>query len=100
MAMLLVFRLSQFHDLYHAVDEQRAIPTSALENEAIDATIADFSRAIESSEKAIFHAYLALFRAGITQHDTATSEHDKALRLQTLLGICITDLARIYNHRV
>src|SRR5947209_8421750 len=39
LATLLVVRLSQFHDLYHAVDEQRAIPTSALEHEAIDATI-------------------------------------------------------------
>src|SRR5205085_10542305 len=39
LSTLLVVRLSKFHDLYHTVDEQRAIPTSALENEAIDATI-------------------------------------------------------------
>lgn len=29
-ATLLVVRLSQFHELYHAVGEQRAIPISAL----------------------------------------------------------------------
>lgn len=38
-ATLLVVRLSQFHDLYRTVDEQRAIPTSALRSEGIDAAI-------------------------------------------------------------
>ncbi len=39
LATLLVVRLGQLHDLYRAVDEQRAISTSVLENESIDATI-------------------------------------------------------------
>src|SRR6266567_5035452 len=39
LAMLLVVRLGQLHDLYRAVDEQRAIPTSALQREGIDAAI-------------------------------------------------------------
>jgi tetratricopeptide (TPR) repeat protein len=39
LAMLLVVRLGQFHDLYRAVDEQRANPTSALQSESIDAAI-------------------------------------------------------------
>ena len=36
---LLVVRLGQLHDLYRAVDEQRAISTSVLENESIDAAL-------------------------------------------------------------
>lgn len=39
LATLLVVRLGQLHDLYRTVDEQRAISTSVLENESIDATI-------------------------------------------------------------
>jgi len=39
LATLLVMRLGQLHDLYRAVDEQRAISTSVLENESIDAAI-------------------------------------------------------------
>lgn len=39
LAMLLVVRLGQLHDLYRAVDEQRAIPASALQSEGIDAAI-------------------------------------------------------------
>lgn len=39
LATLLVVRLGQLHDLYRAVDEQRAISTSVLVNESIDATI-------------------------------------------------------------
>ncbi len=39
LAMLLIVRLGQLHDLYRAVDEQRAIPTSALRSESIDAAI-------------------------------------------------------------
>jgi tetratricopeptide (TPR) repeat protein len=39
LAVLLVVRLSQLHELYRTVDEQRAIPTSALQSEAIDAAI-------------------------------------------------------------
>lgn len=58
-----------------------------------------FSMAIENSQKAIFHAYSALFEAEITQRDAVRSEHDKAVKLQTLLGVCLTDLARIYNHQ-
>ena len=39
LATLLVVRLAQLHNLYRTVDEQRAISTSVLENESIDATI-------------------------------------------------------------
>ncbi len=39
LATLLVVRLGQLHDLYRTVDEQRAISTSVLKNESIDATI-------------------------------------------------------------
>ncbi|MBV9708099.1 MAG: hypothetical protein JO125_11905, partial [Chloroflexi bacterium] len=39
LAILLVVKLSQIHDLYRVVDEQRAFPTSALQSEAIDAAI-------------------------------------------------------------
>src|SRR6266446_1877247 len=39
LATLLVVRLGQLHDLYRAVDEQRAISTSVLENESIDAAL-------------------------------------------------------------
>ena len=39
LATFLVVRLGQLHNLYRSVDEQRAIPTSVLKNESIDATI-------------------------------------------------------------
>jgi len=39
LASLLVVSLGQLHDLYRTVDEQRAISTSVLVNESIDATI-------------------------------------------------------------
>jgi tetratricopeptide (TPR) repeat protein len=39
MATLLVVRLGKLHELYRAVDEQRAIRTSVSESETIDATI-------------------------------------------------------------
>ncbi|MBV9691682.1 MAG: hypothetical protein JO202_18450, partial [Ktedonobacteraceae bacterium] len=39
LAILLVVKLGQIHDLYRIVDEQRAFPTSALQSEAIDAAI-------------------------------------------------------------
>lgn len=39
LATLLVVRLGKLHELYHTVDEQRAIRTSVSESETIDATI-------------------------------------------------------------
>jgi tetratricopeptide (TPR) repeat protein len=39
LATLLVVRLGKLHELYRTVDEQRAIRTSVLESQAIDATI-------------------------------------------------------------
>ncbi len=54
----------------------------------------DFPAAIKNCKKAIRHAYLALFWAEITQQG-----NDKIAKLRTLLVVCVTDLARIYNEQ-
>ena len=56
-----------------------------------------YDDAIQNCEKALKYARRALYWAEITQQDSAAAGNDKVLKLETLVGLCISNLAKMYN---